>query len=430
MPLGWVSMNDRGRAVRQETLALDDLIKETIARAEALPDGGSTDTMLFLGNRHQSFPTAVIKDPILEPVDKLVWMVIMLAVRETGGSTAFPSYGSIAEMANVSSRSTIARAISILRATRWLTLCGRLRKASGRFRGNVYALHDEPLPLGDVIHLDGNYMAFLNKAVSHGHARVRKVAQGVLASIDEDIREGQNVCAQEHPIERRIQSRVGTAGGGPRRFFSFTRKVVQQIRGDAMGTRNTPDHHDQYSNSVENQVRYSSAQNSNSVCSSSYINKTTTTPTDEPSKFVHAGEDGKPLVYPGRLCDNQRDIANRYLRALSPAQRQAILDELEGRFQAERKGMKPVYDEISFLIRLCDLAKSGKFQPNLGIKVREYRRVREDSQHRAVRCNTPAEETDVQRQKRMVVTQEHVAAMRKALGKSTNRESLSEPSDT
>jgi hypothetical protein len=424
-------MNDRDRAVRPETLALDELIKETITHAEASPDGGSTDTMLFLGNRHQSFPTAVIKDPILEPVDKLVWMVIMLAVQETGGNTAFPSYGSIARMANVSSRSTIARAISILRATRWLTLCGRLRKVSGRFRGNVYAMHDEPLSLGDVIHLDGDYMAFLNKAVSHGHARVRKVAQGVLASINEDIQEGRNVCTQEHPIERRIQSMVGTAGGGPRRFFSLTRNVIQQIRGDAEDAWNTPGHHDQNSNSAHDRVRISSAQNSNSGCSSSYINKTTTTPTDEPSKFVHAGEDGKPLVYPGRLCDNQRDIANRYLRALSPAQRQAILDELEGRFQAERKGMKPVYDEISFLIRLCDLAKSGEFHPNLGIKVRESRRTREDSRHRADRRDTPAaKETEVQRQERMAIAQERVAAMRKALGKSTNRESLSEPSGT
>ncbi len=63
-----------------------------------------------------------------------------------------------------------------------------------------------------------------------------------------------------------------------------------------------------------------------------------------------------------RLGDNQRDIANRYLSTLSPADRQPILDELEGRFQAEQKGMKPVYDEISFLFRLCELMKSGEFR--------------------------------------------------------------------
>jgi len=424
-------MNEPIHAVRPETLALDDLIKKTIARAETSPDGGSSDTMLFLGNRHQSFPTAVIKDPVLEPVDKLVWMVIMLAVRETGGNTAFPSYGAIAEMANVSSRSTIARAISILRATCWLTLCGRLRKASGRFRGNVYALHDEPLPLADVIHLDGDYMAFLNKAVSHGHARVRTVAQGVLASIDEDIQKGQNVCAQVHPIERRLQSMVGTAGSGPRRFFSFTHHVVQQIRRDSVGVRKAPGHHDQNSNSVETQVRNSNAQNSNSGGSSSYINKTTTTRNGELSNFVLAGEKGMPLVYPGRLSDNQRDIANRYLRVLPPAQRQPILDELEGRFQAERKGMKPVYDEISFLIRLCKCSRSGEFQPNLGIKVCESRHAREASCHHAAHRDTLAapKETEEQRQKRRAVAQESVAAMRKALGMHSNRESLSEPGD-
>ena len=110
----------------------------------------------------------------------------------------------------------------------------------------------------------------------------------------------------------------------------------------------------------------------------------------------------------------------------------AILDELEGRFQAERKGMKPVYDEISFLIRLCDLAKSGKFQPNLGIKVREARRAREANHPRADRRDTPAapKETEAQRQQRMAVAQERVATMRKALGMSPNRESLSESSET
>jgi hypothetical protein len=74
-------------------------------------------------------------------------MVMMLQVRETGGNTAFPSQGAIGRMANIASRSTIARAIAILRATRWLTLCRRVRTPSGRFCGNVYALHDEPMPL-------------------------------------------------------------------------------------------------------------------------------------------------------------------------------------------------------------------------------------------------------------------------------------------
>ncbi|HFD86428.1 MAG TPA: helix-turn-helix domain-containing protein, partial [Gammaproteobacteria bacterium] len=203
-------MNEDPVVIRSETRALDALIQATIAQAEASTDQGSADRMLFLGNRHQSFPTAVVNDPVLEPVDKLVWMVIMLSVRETGGSTAFPGYEAIGKMVNVSSRSTIARAIAILRATRWLTLCARVRKTSGRFRGNVYALHDEPLPLADALHLDSDYMSFLAHSLGHGHARVRRVAQAVLDSIDEDIQIGQDVCAHDHPIEQRIQSTVAT----------------------------------------------------------------------------------------------------------------------------------------------------------------------------------------------------------------------------
>ncbi|MEW8056365.1 MAG: STY4528 family pathogenicity island replication protein [Candidatus Thiodiazotropha sp.] len=424
-------MDEQTGVIRPETLALDKLIKATIARVEASPDSGATDTVLFLGNRHHSFPTAVIRDPVLEPVDKLVWMVIMLAVRETGANTAFPSYEVISRMANVSSRSTIARAIAILRASRWLTLCGRLRKASGRFRGNVYALHDEPLPLADVIHLDDNYMDFLNKAVSHGHARVRTVTQGVLASIDEDVGDGRNVCALEHPIERRIQSVVGADNDGPRRFFSFTRDVIQQIRHDAKGNRQARDHHDQNSNSVETRVRKSNVQKSNSGCSSNN-KKTTTTSGEDASKFMHAGEHGEPLVYPRRLGENQRDIANRYLSKLAPADRQAILDELEGRFQAEQKGMKPVYDEISFLFRLCERMKSGEFVPNLGIKVRDARHAREIQRQQVARQDTATEpkETEEQRQKRMALAKVRMDEMRKALGMPIDKGPSSEPNET
>jgi hypothetical protein len=101
-------------------------------------------------------------------------------VQETGGNTAFPGYGAIGRIANVASRSTIARAIAILRATRWLTLCRRVRTPSGRFCANVYALHDEPLPLADACHLDADYRVFLRQAAEHTHRRVRAVAQGVL----------------------------------------------------------------------------------------------------------------------------------------------------------------------------------------------------------------------------------------------------------
>jgi len=406
-------MNEVPAAVWPETLALDTLIQQIIARAEA--SEGEGDRMVFLGNRHQSFPTAVIEDPVLEPVDKVIWMVIMLAARETGSDTAFPGYDAIGKRANVASRSTIARAIAILRATRWLTLCARVRRASGKFHGNVYALHDEPLPLADALHLDTNYMTFLASATGHGHARVRAVAQGVLDSIDEDIQNGQDVCRQEHPIERRLESRVTGNAGNHRRFFSFSARVVRQLYPNTGQDRRGVGHHDQNSNTARDRVRNSRAQKSNSSSSSKYINTTTTT--GGSSNIELTREDGQPLVYPARLSDNHRDIATRYLSKLQPDQRQPILDELEGRFRAEGKGMKPVYDEISFLYSLCKRVRRGEFQPNLGIKVRDGRCQEEQSDPKRLPLpvSQPPEETEARRQQRKAICQAEIAKMRTLL---------------
>ena len=233
----WETMNEESVTLRSETLALDALIQETVARAQGEADSDSADTLIFLGNRHQPFPTAVVKDPVLEPIDKLVWMVIMLSVHEIGGNTAFPGYESIGKLANVSSRATIARAIHILRATRWLTLCTRIRKASGRFHRNIYALHDEPLPVADALHLNADYMGFLNHALGHAHARVRTVAQDILDSMDEAFQARQEIYVQSHPIERRIQNQLAPNGQTPHRYFSYTQNIVRRLRSDTTQVR-------------------------------------------------------------------------------------------------------------------------------------------------------------------------------------------------
>ncbi|MCP4875021.1 MAG: helix-turn-helix domain-containing protein, partial [Gammaproteobacteria bacterium] len=376
-------MNEDPAAIRSETIALDALIQQTVKQAEAASGQSPVERMLFLGNRHQSFPSVVVKDPVLEPVDKLIWMVIMLTVRETCGTTAFPGYEAIGKMVNVSSRSTIARGIAILRATRWLTLCARIRSPNGRFSGNVYALHDEPIPLIDALHLDSDYMQFLRKSLDHAHARVRMVAEAVLDSFDEDVEAGQDVCACNHPIEHRVENTTTTNRDHPRRFFALTQNAVRRLRSDEIESDRLAAHHDQNSNPGPESRQILHAQNSNSVGSSSNNIKTTTTDTKPPSNFTLTGEGDRPLVYPTRLSVNHRELAAHCLAKLEPEQRQPVLDELEGRFQAEQKGMKPVYDEISFLISLCRLTKQGKFQPNLGIKVRDSRIEREDMRQRA-----------------------------------------------
>lgn len=406
-------MGEGSRGLRPETRALDALIQATIERAQQESGGTHTDTMLFMGNRHQAFPTLVVQDPVLEPVDKLVWMVIMLQAQETGGSTAFPSYEYLAKKTNVASTSTISRAIAILRATRWLTLCARLREASGRFRGNVYALHDEPLPLADALHLDPDYMKFLQQSLGHHHARVRRVAKGVLDTIDEDIQEGLDICAQGHPLERRMQAAEVIQQDSPRRYFAFSATVMTQLRN--VVEEEDADHQDQNSKADEIDPQISNPQISKSSSCSSYINKTTTTETTNETK-ISGPLDGEPaLIYPKRLSENQRELADRYLKSVPAAARQSILDELEGRLRSEQKGMKPVYDEMRFLHFLCRAANKGEFVPNLGIKVRDERIEREKARLRYLKQQERSLEEAKRRDSSSASGQQQLAELRKSL---------------
>ena len=134
------------------------------------------------------------------------------------------------------------------------------------------------------------------------------------------------------------------------------------------------------------------------------------------------------MVYPKRLSDNQRTIAMRYLGQLPPDQRQPVLDELEGRFQAEGKGMKPVYDAISFLHALCKRIRNGDFQSNLGIGVCEARAQAVKSDAERMPSPPPPKETEERRQRRMAISQAEIAKMRRILGmrESTRDQALSE----
>ena len=394
--------------IRPETYALDALIRETLARGRR-SGGNTSDALLFLGNRHHAFPVVVVHDPILEPVDKLVWMVICQAAQGMGTKATFPSYADIARLANVSSTSTVSRAIAILRATRWLSLCARNREANGRFGGNVYALHDEPLPLADALHLDPGYMAFLDEAAGHHHARVRRVVQAVSTSLDQDIRSGKDVLAPVNPMERRLEALHAIQRGGDRRYFSFNAEVIAGLANS--GVRRGESNQDQNSKAVNRDPR-----KSKSVLrsSSKYINTTTTTPTDSKDSAREAVS-LESLIVPPRLKDNQRALAARYLGTIPVEHRQPVLDELAGRFLAEQHGAKPVYDELRYLHHLCVQVNRGGFVPNLGLKVQAERDRR---RHEAERLREEAAERERERKERAERPpgENPIAEIRKLLG--------------
>ena len=121
------------------------------------------------------------------------------------------------------------------------------------------------------------------------------------------------------------------------------------------------------------------------------------------------------MIYPPRLSDNQKALADRYLAMVDPEDRQFVLDELQGRLESEQRGMKPVYDELRFLHSLCKAAQQGEFVPNLGIKIVEARleRTQPSPSSDDVQEKT---ETAEEKERSRAYGREQLAMLRESLG--------------
>jgi hypothetical protein len=154
---------------------------------DSLPDG-----FLYSGNRHESVPRALFFDRRLTPLERNAWQVIRLRLNDDG-VTAFPTYEELRPLlssmpcAAKASQETVARALNILRLTRWLSLVRRRRdRKTGRIQGNLYVLHDEPLTPFEAIQLDPEYLSLLSRALDHAAKSIRLVGQQVVRELGEE----------------------------------------------------------------------------------------------------------------------------------------------------------------------------------------------------------------------------------------------------
>jgi len=375
-------------------------------------DEDQQSSLIFFGNWQDPYPRLLVTDPILEPVDKVVWQIIRTHITTPGAVTAFPNYGAIRAGANVKSNHTVSRAITILRATRWLSLCERVRDTQGRFLGNIYALHDEPITLGDAMYLDRDYIEFLRNSRNHKHLRVGRVAHSVLATIQDLIDAGKDATGervQTWTYERRIglfaQERKDTpvlqlAKHNP--FYALSDPHIAALNeqnpepdtplSDAHMGKETEYLQVQKTHMVENDehnrvqnlhldanIASPPRQNSHTdVCSSSYINTTTT-------YKQHSRACARPpesLHFPPRISDNERNLAMMYLTAINDSLQQDVLDEWHGRLSTGTKRGTPIENPIGYLAVLCQRAKTGEFQLTIGLRIREARERQQEHKRR------------------------------------------------
>ena len=365
---------------------------------KALLDGSapSDQLMFFAGSQQESIPAALFLDPSLRPADRNLWVVLRLSIRS---GNAFPSYQDLEHTWCVGSRDTLSISYALLRLRGWITRCHTVRDAQGRYRGQIWVVHDEPSPLGEILDLDPEYMAFFDDCRTHRSARIKAAACAMEAALEAAINRGEDVTALTSPIQRRMgsmQARTEYAGV----FFGVDLAVLQQQRqqGHALGSEQQPS---QIIGLGEiGQVRNSDSgipgqkiglgEKSDSVTPSQKIGlgdksllfnekpshdkagtvvahkskssssnlRTTTLDLGESSSQISAMDE--PLSYPKRLTEqlteNDLGLMRRYLNRAPAQDRQGILD-----YFAERLATGKVDKPIPFLMSIVAASKDGRF---------------------------------------------------------------------
>ncbi|KTT32398.1 hypothetical protein SB18R_23700 [Pseudomonas oryzihabitans] len=137
--------------------------------------------IVFSGNPHETVPRRLLLDDRLSPLERNAWQVFRLLMNGDG-VTAFPTYDQLRPYlgnnpGRPASRETVAKALTVLRLTRWLSLGRRVRDAiTGQVQGNIYILHDEPVAYSEAIQLDHDFLPLVANGLEHTNTSVREIA--------------------------------------------------------------------------------------------------------------------------------------------------------------------------------------------------------------------------------------------------------------
>ncbi|WNV02817.1 STY4528 family pathogenicity island replication protein [Enterobacter sp. DTU_2021_1002640_1_SI_PRY_ASU_LCPMC_013] len=181
------------------------------APAQSVP-AHQTDGFIFSGNRHDSVPRALLTDNRLTPLERNAWQVFRLLLNEDG-ITAFPTYDQLAPWlasmpcATRASHETVARALTLLRLTRWISLVRRRRDSrTGRILGNLYVLHDEPLTPYEAIQLDADYLWLVSQSLDHASKSIQRVSVHTLKEMTDDpLLRGRELPSRLQVLSQRLK---------------------------------------------------------------------------------------------------------------------------------------------------------------------------------------------------------------------------------
>jgi hypothetical protein len=315
-----------------------------------------TDSLVYLGNWQDSIPRSIWFDTLLEAIDVRSWGLIRTQV--TPESAMMLSLNQLLRDALGYSKPTVSRIIYVLRLTRWISLCSRLRDANGRFKGHIYAIHDNVISLTDAIYLDADYIGFVKAQTHHGKEQIRTVALKIWANIQDSIDKQETdfvVSAAENITKFSTQK-----SGNQVNYFNPVKK--HQVIIFNLDDRNPEIPRNQQLDHQVNKV------NPIPICSSS--KKTTTTKTKSIEKEISKND----FIFPEDFNASERELALLLLQKIEPEFRQPFLDEVAAQMAAKRKTHKPVKNPIAYLCWLCNEHRNGNtLLSSLGVRHRDNR---------------------------------------------------------
>jgi hypothetical protein len=217
-------MGTGGSSSRAGPVPLSALLDEAAKRIPSTASGPlPSDGFLFSGNRHDSVPRRLLLDTRLTPLERNAWQVFRLLLNDDG-ITAFPTYEALRPyLASMpctpkASHETVARALTLLRLTRWLSLVRRRRDPrTGRIQGNLYVLHDEPLTPFEAMQLDPDYLGLVSQALTHASKAVQRVGLHTLREIaDDPLLSGRSLPTRLQVLAQRLaDEHIGKTPGYP-----------------------------------------------------------------------------------------------------------------------------------------------------------------------------------------------------------------------
>ena len=123
-------------------------------------NGSEPLALLFSGQIHHSIPQPLLFNPAIGPTEKTIWLLMRALFTGNNRLAEAPRRSDLAALVPCTGP-TVSKSRAMLRLHRWITLCRRVRDVKGRNVGDIYMLHEEPLPIPETLILDCEYVSFL-----------------------------------------------------------------------------------------------------------------------------------------------------------------------------------------------------------------------------------------------------------------------------